>query len=100
MVQNKKVKNKLPDKGNDWLNFSKTLTYPFKDPVKSAKIILNGQDRTPKFTSKELKFYNLFEKHTGIPNNFIYSYSFSLKPKNINLQEVVILVDLIINNYN
>ncbi len=81
VVQNKKVKNKLPDKGNDWLNFSKTLTYPFKDPVKSAKIILNGQDRTPEFTSKELKFYNLFEKHTGIPNNFIYLYSFSLKPE-------------------
>ena len=67
VVQNKKVKNRLPDKGNDWLNFSKTLTYPFKDPIKSAKIILNGQDRTPEFTSKELKLYNLFEKHTTYP---------------------------------
>ena len=30
-------------RGNDWLNFSKTLSHPFKDPIKSAKIKLNGQ---------------------------------------------------------
>jgi hypothetical protein len=81
VVQNKKVKNKGPNSGNDWLNFSKTITYPFKDSIKSAKILLNGQERTPDFTAKELRFYNLFERHTGIPNNFIYMYSFSLKPE-------------------
>jgi len=80
-VQNKNVKVKSNNKGNDWLNFSKTLQTPFKDPIKSAKIILNGQDRTPELTSKELRFYNVIEKHTSIPNNFIYVYSFSLNPE-------------------
>jgi hypothetical protein len=81
LVQNKNVKLKSKNKGNDWLNFSKTLKTPFKDPIKSAKIILNGQDRTPEMTNKELRFYNILEKHTSIPNNFIYIYSFSLKPE-------------------
>jgi hypothetical protein len=66
---------------NNWLNFSKTLTAPFADPIKNAKILLNGQDRTPEMTSKELRFYNLLEKHTSIPNNFLYVYSFSLSPE-------------------
>ena len=66
---------------NNWLNFSKTLSAPFSDPIKSAKILLNGQDRTPEMTSKELRFYNILEKHTSIPNNFIYVYSFSQNPE-------------------
>jgi hypothetical protein len=81
-VQNKNVKTRGADSGNDWLNFSKTLSYPFKDPIKSAKIKLNGQDRTPELTAKELRFYNVMDKHTSIPyDNFIYVYSFSLKPE-------------------
>ena len=81
-VQNKSVKNISANKGNDWLNFSKTLSYPFKDPIKTAKILLNGQDRTTEMTSKELRYYNILEKHSGIPyDNFIYVYSFSLHPE-------------------
>lgn len=81
LVQNKSVKTISNDKGNDWLNFSKTLTYPFKDAIKTAKILLNGQDRTPDLTAKELRLYNTFETHSSIPNNYIYVYSFSLKPE-------------------
>ena len=81
-VQNKGVKNIGIDIGNDWLNFSKTIVPPFKNPIKNAKLILNGQDRTPELTDKELRFYTLLEKHTAIPNNFIYVYSFSLHPEN------------------
>ena len=81
LVQNKSVKTISNDKGNDWLNFSKTLTYPFKDAIKTAKILLNGQDRTPDLTAKELRLYNTFETHSAIPNNYIYVYSFSLKPE-------------------
>ena len=81
LVQNKSVKTISNDKGNDWLNFSKTLTFPFKDAIKTAKIVLNGQDRTPDLTAKELRLYNTFETHSAIPNNYIYVYSFSLKPE-------------------
>ena len=81
LVQNKDVKNISNDKGNDWFNYSKTTTLPFKNPIKSAKIVLNGQDRTPELTDKELRFYNILEKHTALPNNYIYVYSFSLKPE-------------------
>ena len=81
LVQNKDVKNVGKNTGNDWFNYSKTTKLPFKNPIKSAKIILNGQDRTPELTDKELRFYNILEKHTAIPNNYIYVYSFSLKPE-------------------
>ena len=67
--------------GNDYFNFSKTDTYPFKDTIKTAKILLNGQERTPEMTAKELRFYQPIQYHTSIPNNYIYSYSFSLNPE-------------------
>jgi len=32
-------------------------------------------------TAKELRFYQPIQYHTSIPNNYIYSYSFSLNPE-------------------
>ena len=32
-------------------------------------------------TSKELRLFNPIERHTSVPNNFIYLYSFSLNPE-------------------
>ena len=39
LVQNKDVKNIGINTGNDWFNYSKTTRLPFKNPIKSAKII-------------------------------------------------------------
>lgn len=78
------TKNKLQpsaDSGNDYFNFSKTDDFPLTDTIKNAKIILNGQDRTPEMTNNELRLYQPIQYHTSIPNNFIYMYSFSLNPE-------------------
>ena len=32
-------------------------------------------------TAKELRFYIPIEKHTSIPDNFIYVYSFAINPE-------------------
>ena len=67
--------------GNDYFNFSKTDIYPYQDTIKSAKIILNGEDRTTDLTPKELRLFNPIQYHTSVPNNYIYLYSFSLNPE-------------------
>ena len=81
VIQNKSKSTSLPGGGKDYFNFSKTNELPFKDPLKTAKILLNGTDRTPEMTNKELKYLQPIIYHTSIPNNFIYMYSFSLKPE-------------------
>ena len=78
------TKSKLqegPDLGNDYFNYSKTDVIPFMDTIKNAKIILNGDDRTPEMTPQELRLYNPIQYHTSIPNNYIYLFSFSLRPE-------------------
>jgi hypothetical protein len=81
VIQSKSKFVSKADGGNDYFNFSKTDTYPFSDTIKTAKILLNGQERTPDMTAKELRFYQPIQYHTSIPNNYIYSYSFSLNPE-------------------
>lgn len=51
------------------------------DPMKSAKLMLNGHDR---FTERPAKYFRLvqpYQHHTRIPNRAIYCYSFALKPE-------------------
>ena len=52
------------------------------NPVKQAKLILNGNDR---FHSRDGRYFNLvqpYQHHTNIPNNSsINVYSFALKPE-------------------
>ena len=81
VVQNKSKLIPKNNGGNDYFNYSKTDNYPFKDTIKSAKIKLNGADRTTEMTAKELRFYIPIEKHTSIPDNFIYVYSFAINPE-------------------
>ena len=81
VLQNKSKFVKKENGGNDYFNFSKTNEYPFKDTIKTGKLRLNGIDRTTEMTSKELRLFNPIERHTSVPNNFIYLYSFSLNPE-------------------
>ena len=81
VIQSKSKFVTKADGGNDYFNYSKTDSYPFEDTIKTAKILLNGQDRTPDMTHKELRFYQPIQYHTSIPNNYIYVYSFSLNPE-------------------
>ena len=97
------IVNKEGKSNNDWFNFTDnedklklehTLenyeevknklsgTRGSKNPIKSGKLILNGNDR---FYERDGRYFNLvqpFQHHTNIPNNAgINVYSFALKPE-------------------
>jgi len=72
------------NRDNDLFNFSDTVNYNVTkgDPITKAVLQMNGSDR---FDEREAKYFRLiqpFQKHTTVPNDFIYMYSFALKPEN------------------
>ena len=76
VLQNKSKFVSRVNGGNDYFNFSKTNSLPFKDTIKTGKLRLNGIDRTTEMTSKELRLFNPIERHTSVPNNlYIYIHS-------------------------
>ena len=83
VVQRTDVKRKTSNGGSDWFNYSDSLSPPFNDPIKNAKILLNGTERTMEMDTIFLRLYQPYLRHTNIPNSFIYCYSFSLNPENI-----------------
>ena len=85
VIQNTSVLSIYPFGGNEWFNFS---TESFKngvvngtDPLLKAKLVFEGQEL---FNVKDAKYYRCvvpYQRHTNIPNNFIYVYSFSTNPE-------------------
>jgi hypothetical protein len=85
VIQNSTVLSVYPYGGNEWYNFS---TQSYKngkvngtDPMIRGKLIFEGQEL---FDIKDAKFFRNvvpYQRHTNIPNNFIYVYSFSLNPE-------------------
>ena len=82
VIQNSTVLSVYPYGGNEWYNFS---TQSYKngkvngtDPMIRGKLIFEGQEL---FNTKDAKFFRTvvpYQRHTNVPNNFIYVYSFSL----------------------
>jgi len=97
------IVNKEGKSNNDWFNFTDnkdklklehtltnyeevrsklSVTRGAKNPIKSGKLILNGNDR---FYERDGRYFNLvqpFQHHTNVPNNAgINVYSFALKPE-------------------
>jgi len=70
--------------GNDWFNYSMypcRTTSRLKDPFDTAVLQINGIER---FQPKPASYFRLLQpyyKHTRNPINYIYCYSFSLKPE-------------------
>ena len=50
-------------------------------PMKSWKLVLNGQDRAKEQPGKYFNQVQPFQHHTGTPYPGIYSYSFALEPE-------------------
>ena len=85
VIQNSTVLSVYPFGGNEWYNFS---TQSYKngkvngtDPMIKGKLIFEGQEL---FDTKDAKFFRTvvpYQRHTNVPNNFIYLYSFSLNPE-------------------
>lgn len=70
--------------GNDWFNFScfksrhKNI---IQDPFIDGNLILNGEDRTSPLSSKYYRLVQSYYYHTKPPSNYIYTYSFALRPE-------------------
>ena len=85
VIQNSTVLSVYPYGGNEWFNFS---TESYKngkingtDPMLKAKLVFEGQEL---FGTRDAKYFRTvvpFQRHTNVPNNFIYLYSFSLTPE-------------------
>jgi len=85
IIQNSTVLSAYPFGGNEWFNFS-TMPYkngemPGTDPMKSCKILFEGQELIDKKDAIYFRTVVPFQRHTNVPNNFIYIYSFSLNPE-------------------
>jgi hypothetical protein len=85
VLQNRTVLSLYPYGGNEWFNFS---TEPYKagnkvgtDPMINAKILFEGQDLFNLKSSKYFRNVVPYQRHTRIPNNFIYVYSFAVNPE-------------------
>jgi hypothetical protein len=85
VLQNSNVLSIYPYGGNEWFNFS---TQSYKngmmngtDPLIKGKLIFEGQDLFDVKTAKYFRTVIPYQRHTNIPNNYIYCYSFAFHPE-------------------
>jgi|SaaInlStandDraft_6_1057023.scaffolds.fasta_scaffold03798_2 hypothetical protein len=72
--------------GNDWFNYSNTKNFSSAgvvDIFDTALLQFNGTDRMTALPAKYFRLYQPYKYHTKCPNNFVYTYSFSLRPEEI-----------------
>ena len=84
VIQNSSVLTKRPYGGNEWFNFSDREYNPnevYEDPLITAKIMLEGKDRCELRSAEYYRIVQPFQRHTNVPNNFIYVYSFCFNPE-------------------
>ena len=67
---------------NQHFNFSDRIQINNRDnPIKDTVLFINGQER---FSVRKGDYFRLlvpYQKHSRIPDNFIYNYSFAIKPE-------------------
>jgi hypothetical protein len=68
---------------NDLFNYSNTVNPVLTQGniVASGQIYINGIERFSVRTGDYFRLIQPYQKHTRSPNNFVYVYSFSLKPE-------------------
>lgn len=86
VVQQDRVK-----KAHEWMNFTNLyqsidgecpdISGSLQDQITSALIQLDGLDRFERRNALYFRIVQPFQRHTNIPNDFIYLYSFSLRPE-------------------
>jgi hypothetical protein len=80
VIQTGRIFNRGPEKGYDFFDFSNGEEIP-GDTIDLAKIQLEGNDL---FTEREPIYFRIiqpYQRHTNVPKNFIYLYSFAYKPE-------------------
>lgn len=84
VIQNSNVLTKRPYGGNEWFNFSDkeyNIDSNYNDPLVNAKIMLEGKDRCELRSAEYYRIVQPYQRHTNVPNNFIYVYSFCFNPE-------------------
>jgi len=74
----------IPENGSELFNFSDRPFYSPgipQDPMLSARIQLEGNDLFKERLNKFFREIQPFQRHTRVPRNFIYTYSFALYPE-------------------
>lgn len=70
-------------RANDWFNFSGSTSEDELAPMRTALIRFDGTER---IEEKEERYFRLvipWQRHTATPSDFIYVYSFALKPEEL-----------------
>ena len=69
--------------GNDTFNFSnfRSKKYNTSETFDRMTLLFNGQQRFKDFNAKYFRLLQAYYYHTRIPSNYIYCYSFALKPE-------------------
>jgi hypothetical protein len=83
-IQNQNVLNLVPGGGNEWFNFSSvptTVGIPPADSLIEGHFYIEGNEVTKPLTYEFFRLIFPYQFHTRIPRNYIYMYSFSLKPE-------------------
>jgi len=74
--------------GNDWYNYGPNkdrlnVKNTSNDTFHSGKILLNGLERIKETKASYYRLVQPYKYHTRIPTNYLYVYSFSLKPEEL-----------------
>jgi hypothetical protein len=76
-------KNNMWKNGNDTFNYSnfKNNNSYILETFDTMCLLINGQQRFPELPSKYFRLLQSYYHHTRIPSNYIYCYSFAIKPE-------------------
>ena len=84
------IKQDHIQKAHEWMNFSNLYqsvggTCPesgtLQDQISTALIQLDGYDRFERRNATYFRIVQPYQRHTNIPNDFIYLYSYSFRPE-------------------
>jgi hypothetical protein len=71
--------------GHEWFNYGSRMLNEFGIPnldlITSAVLQFDGFDRFERQSAEYFRLVQPWQRHTAIPNDFIYVYSFSLAPE-------------------
>lgn len=79
------VQQERMERAHEWFNYSNLnecdTTGILDDQMASAIIRLDGYDRFFRRNARYFRLTQPYQYHTNVPDNYIYLYSFSLKPE-------------------
>ncbi len=85
VIQNSSVLSVYPYGGNEWFNFSsqsyKNGEVNGSDPMISGQLLLEGSEIVEMKDNIFFRSVLPLKYHTSVPNNYIYTYPFALRPE-------------------